>query len=523
MKQLVGVLLISSLLVSESVEAQLRIGIAGGPQRSIVSGNTSPGWDTVDYKYSYRQGFRAGIIADVRLGARSPLYIQSGMYYSTKGREFQAGFENANSSIARIKAVQHVNYLEIPLNLVLKIKMGKKSSFLLGGGAYASFLYTGTERREITDQSGNQTIIENKDLKISTDPGRYNNMEYGWNGTAGFQFGRVMLTGHYGQSMKDFYATPTSVEGTFRNTTMGASMSILMGKTPVAKPKELVAKTKKPSKRELRKARRAAKLDLDGDGVPNQIDGCPLVAGSKETGGCPDTDKDGVIDELDVCPTEKGIEKYAGHPIPDSDGDGINNEEDKCPDVKGLAKYGGCPIPDSDGDGVDDEKDLNPALAGSPLYGGLPIPDTDADGVNDLKDRCPVKKGVAENRGCPLVKKSIVKKVDAAAQKVQFGYKSVLLTDDTKLVLNEMVTLLKANPELKITIEGHTSADGNPANHQKLSEARANSVRIYLMSKGIDPNRLEAIGYGASKPIVDAFTAEALAKNRRVEMKVRNN
>lgn len=522
MKQLVGVLLISSLLVSESVEAQLRIGISGGPQRSIVSSNTSPGWDTVDYTYSYRQGFRAGIIADIRLGARSPLYLQSGMYYSTKGRDFQAGFENASSDISRIKAVQHVNYLEIPLQLVLKIKMGKKSSFLLGGGGYAGFLYSGKERRDITYQTGTITTIENKDLKVTTAPGSYNNMEYGWNGTAGFQFGRVLLTGHYGQGMKDFYSTGTSTEGTFRHTTMGANMSILLGKTPENKSKE-IKKSKKQSRREERMAKRAGRLDLDGDGIPNELDGCPTLAGPKETGGCPDADQDGVIDPLDVCPTEKGIEKYAGHPIPDSDGDGINNEEDKCPDVKGLAKYNGCPIPDTDGDGLNDEKDLDPLVAGSPLYGGLPIPDTDGDGVNDLKDRCPLTKGVAENRGCAPVKKSIIKKVDAAAQKIQFGYKSVLLTEDSKLVLNEMVALLKANPELKLTIEGHTSADGNPANHQKLSEARANSVRVYLISKGIDPFRLESIGYGASKPIVDAFTAAALAKNRRVEMRVRNN
>src|SRR5574343_298243 len=487
MKQLVGVLLISSLLVSESVEAQLRIGISGGPQRSIVSSNTSPGWDTVDYKYSYRQGFRAGIIADIRLGARSPLYLQSGMYYSTKGRDFQAGFENASSDISRIKAVQHVNYLEIPLQLVLKIKMGKKSSFLLGGGGYAGFLYSGKERRDITYQTGTVTTIENKDLKVTTAPGSYNNMEYGWNGTAGFQFGRVLLTGHYGQGMKDFYSTGTSTEGTFRHTTMGANMSSLLGKTPENKSKE-IKKSKKQSRKEERKAKRAARLELDGDGIPNELDGCPTLAGPKETGGCPDADQDGVIDPLDVCHTEKGIEKYAGHPIPDSDGDGINNEEDKCPDVKGLAKYNGCPIPDTDG-----------------------------DGVNDEKDRCPLTKGVAENSGCAPVKKSIIKKVDAAAQKIQCGYKSVLLTEDSKLVLNEMVALLKANPELKLTIEGHTSADGNPANHQKLSEARANSVRIYLISKGIDPFRLESVGYGASKPIVDAFTAAALAKNRRVE------
>jgi hypothetical protein len=61
----------------------------------------------------------------------------------------------------------------------------------------------------------------------------------------------------------------------------------------------------------------------------------------------------------------------------DSDGDGINDNEDRCPSVAGVAKYNGCPIPDADGDGINDDNDKCPAIAGTAKYSGCPVPDTD--------------------------------------------------------------------------------------------------------------------------------------------------
>ncbi|MBS1934455.1 MAG: thrombospondin type 3 repeat-containing protein, partial [Bacteroidetes bacterium] len=68
-----------------------------------------------------------------------------------------------------------------------------------------------------------------------------------------------------------------------------------------------------------------------------------------------DRDGDGVADDLDACPDVAGLAQFNG--CPDTDGDGIPDKDDKCPNVKGLAKYNGCPIPDTDGDGVNDEED----------------------------------------------------------------------------------------------------------------------------------------------------------------------
>lgn len=72
----------------------------------------------------------------------------------------------------------------------------------------------------------------------------------------------------------------------------------------------------------------------------------------------------------------------------------------------------------------------------------------------------------------------------------------------------------------KLTIEGHTDTTGEPAANQPLSEERAQAVKKYLESKGVDPARLEARGFGSSQPVDTNDTEEGRAKNRRVDFKV---
>lgn len=85
-------------------------------------------------------------------------------------------------------------------------------------------------------------------------------------------------------------------------------------------------------------------------------------------------------------------------------------------------------------------------------------------------------------------------------------------------VIDQMVEMLKQNPTLKISIEGHTDNAGDKASNQKLSESRAKSVMNALISKGIESSRLSSKGWGMSKPIADNSTEEGKAKNRRVEI-----
>lgn len=233
-----------------------------------------------------------------------------------------------------------------------------------------------------------------------------------------------------------------------------------------------------------------------------------------------DTDGDGIIDSLDACPTVKGLAKFNG--CPDSDNDGIQDSEDKCPNTPGLAKYQGCPIPDTDKDGINDELDKCPNEPGLARYDGCPIPDTDKDGVNDEEDKCPNVPGVASNFGCPEINKEIVNKVNVAAKNVYFNTGSAVLQQKSYKPLNDVAKILKDNPELKVNIEGHTDNTGKADKNQVLSENRAKAVVTYLTKKGVDAARLSSAGFGQDQPVADNKTAAGRAKNRRVEMKLRN-
>ena len=234
-------------------------------------------------------------------------------------------------------------------------------------------------------------------------------------------------------------------------------------------------------------------LDRDGDGVNDIVDRCPDIAGLPSLQGCPDRDGDGIADIDDKCPEIFGVARYQGCPIPDTDGDGINDELDKCPAVPGIARYQGCPIPDTDG-----------------------------DGVNDEEDKCINEKGPASNFGCPVISEAIIKRVNVAAQNIFFQTAKSTLLPKSFPKLNDVVTILKDNPSFKVQIDGHTDFVGNDAYNQTLSEQRAAAVKAYLVSQGIAESRLSSAGYGESRPVADNNTAAGKAKNRRVEMTLRN-
>lgn len=233
-----------------------------------------------------------------------------------------------------------------------------------------------------------------------------------------------------------------------------------------------------------------------------------------------DRDNDGVVDSLDRCPDSAGLASLKG--CPDNDGDGIPNIDDKCPNVAGLSKYQGCPIPDTDGDGINDEEDKCPTVAGVARYQGCPVPDTDKDGVNDEEDKCPSEAGPASNFGCPVIDVVVVEKVNKAAHNIFFTTGSAKLLAKSFKSLKEVAKILKDNPSYNIDVNGYTDNVGTEEMNQKLSESRANSVKQYLIKNGIDAGRITATGYGETNFIADNKTAAGRAKNRRVEMKLRN-
>ena len=86
--------------------------------------------------------------------------------------------------------------------------------------------------------------------------------------------------------------------------------------------------------------------------------------------------------------------------------------------------------------------------------------------------------------------------------------------------LNISAVNLNRNPELKVIIAGHTDNTGDALNNLKLSQKRAEAVKAYLISRGVNADRLTARGYGDTEPTASNDTAEGRAKNRRVELRI---
>jgi OmpA-OmpF porin, OOP family len=257
--------------------------------------------------------------------------------------------------------------------------------------------------------------------------------------------------------------------------------------------------------------------DSDGDGVADKNDACPAEKGAKATGGCPDSDRDGVADKSDACPDVAGSSKFMG--CPDTDGDGIKDADDKCPNQPGTTQNNGCPLNDRDRDGILDEVDTCPDVAGTAAMAGCP--DTDADGVADAQDRCPNEAGPKNNNGCPGFSAADKKILDDAIYGVQFETAKAVIKPGSFAILDNVVDVMKRNPNAKLVISGHTDSQGNDASNQRLSENRAKACYDYLVSKGIAAARMTHNGFGESKPVGDNNTADGRAKNRRVEFELK--
>jgi outer membrane protein OmpA-like peptidoglycan-associated protein len=256
--------------------------------------------------------------------------------------------------------------------------------------------------------------------------------------------------------------------------------------------------------------------DTDGDGIYDNEDSCPEVAGLAAFKGCPDTDSDGIQDAADSCPEVAGLAEFNG--CPDTDGDGIIDSEDACIDVKGTKMMKGCP--DADGDGVADKDDKCPAVKGAKENAGCPWPDTDGDSVLDKDDKCPTVAGTAANNGCPEVTADAMKKLNEYGKTILFNSGKASFQTQAFPILQAMAAILKEYPNSNFSIEGHTDSDGKDDANQTLSENRAAAVKNYLVENGIAASRLTSAGFGESKPIDTNKTKAGKANNRRVEVKL---
>lgn len=219
--------------------------------------------------------------------------------------------------------------------------------------------------------------------------------------------------------------------------------------------------------------------DTDGDGFPDDIDGCPTI---KEDGLKPRPS--------DGCPGPK-----------DRDGDGIIDDVDKCPDDP------------EDRDGIEDGD-------------GCPEEDADKDGILDVDDACALTPGVAnkdpKKNGCKAAPKKIIDTGGGIQllEAIQFDTGKSTVKPVSYPILDEVVDVLKSRPEVRMGVYGHTDNRGGAQMNRDLSKARAAAVVEYLIDKGVAKARLESDGFGPDRPLESNASEAGRTKNRRVEFKV---
>lgn len=208
--------------------------------------------------------------------------------------------------------------------------------------------------------------------------------------------------------------------------------------------------------------------DRDLDSVPDSIDVCRATPedldGFEDSDGCPeyDNDKDGIVDEADGC---------------------LNNPEDK--------------------DSFEDSD-------------GCPDFDNDNDGTVDSIDACPNSSGPEKFRGCP--DEEIVSFARSVLSDLGFEEGTSKIVSGTE-TLDKIYATMSKTPKMTIEIQVHTDNRGPSAECSELSQSRADVIKLYLVSKGIRPDKIKALGLGSEFPVADNSTAAGRAENMRVEVR----
>jgi len=206
--------------------------------------------------------------------------------------------------------------------------------------------------------------------------------------------------------------------------------------------------------------------------------------------------------------------------VRDRDHDAVPDADDLCPDVPAGARPDsrrrGCPF-------VERVVPPEPPPVVEPPPPPPPDPDRDHDGIANDDDQCPDHAGPATYEaatyGCPRV--YVTADHVVITQQPRFDFDHAVIRPESAPLLTEVAAVLEAHPEIvRLEIQGHTDDRAGQGYNQRLSQLRADSIRTWLVGRGIAPSRLIARGYGWSVPLVANRTAEGRAMNRRVEFLV---
>ena len=272
-----------------------------------------------------------------------------------------------------------------------------------------------------------------------------------------------------------------------------------------------------------------------------------------------DTDQDGIIDQDDNCIYEEedfdGFEDEDGCPDLDNDGDGILDINDGCQniaeDLDGFQDEDGCPDLDNDGDGIPDTQDSCPDVPedmdGFEDEDGCPDADNDGDGIVDDEDQCideaEVFNGYQDDDGCPdelpkpvyVEPKPIVRDTKPVRKKdppkrttspapssflihseTTFGGDASQIKSSAYAELDRIAAELKKYPNTSWRIEGHTDKKESRSAAISITKSQADAVLNYFISKGLSPQKFQAVGFGDATPISNNTSVYGRMKNRRI-------
>ncbi len=247
--------------------------------------------------------------------------------------------------------------------------------------------------------------------------------------------------------------------------------------------------------------------------------------GYADEDGCPDEDNDAdtIADVNDTCPARAEdfdrFEDGDGCPDDDNDGDMVADADDACRDLAGSRETGGCP--DGDADGIADSVDQCPGDPGPAALNGCP--DRDADDIHDGRDKCPdVPKDPAEDPkrsdGCPKRVFVTVDRIEIK-ERIYFDTGKTTIQAQSFGLLDEIARVIVGAPDIgHVEVRGHTDGVGSDKKNLALSDGRAKAVVAWLVSSGkVNAARLVGVGFGETAPIDTNNTEAGRANNRRVE------
>jgi outer membrane protein OmpA-like peptidoglycan-associated protein len=425
---------------------------------------------------SYTQ-FDTSLALKERAGAGARLSLISGYGWSTFILEAEGGYSEKKLGLSKL---QHI---PARARLLYSLPLGSTASILIGGGGVR-----------------NEYIVDSTHVN-----------DWGYTGLAGLRIKLGSFMSLRLDAVVDYIENPVNESDVFPrniNKALHAGLSFPLWQSKFVPPAKEKGKWNETESTQAAPKEEPKQEPKEERAEPTPPPQAPVQVQQQLTMNEPDADRDGVPDSRDLCAaTAPGstVDAQGCQVYRDTDDDGVTDVRDRCPATpQGTLIDGyGCPARPME------------------VVREAPARDSDGDGVDDPRDKCPgTPAGVhADASGCPIVIPKMEGPRTVTLRGVTFMSGRDELSPSSLVVLDEVAKQLVAVPELKIEIAGHTDSKGTRIRNIRLSLARAESVRAYLVMQGVPAERLTARGYGPDKPVASNAGPNGRAMNRRVELR----